>query len=61
MSENLPIWLIYLAVASLTVAICYSFVQRQKHGNDVRYDRIENIGVAVASVCMVAAVLVSVV
>ncbi len=61
MSENLPIWLIYLAVASLTVAIGYSFVQRQKHGNDVRYDRIENVGVAIASVCMVAAVLVSVV
>ena len=61
MSENLPIWLIYLAVAMLAVAIFYSFTQRQKHGNHVRYDRVENIGVACAAACMTVAVLVSIV
>jgi hypothetical protein len=59
--DDLPIILIYLAVAVLTVAIGWSFDQRRKHGNHVKYDRVENVGVGIASVLMLAAVTISVV
>lgn len=58
--DDLPIILIYLAVAVLTVAIVWSFDQRRKHGNHVKYDRVENVGVAIASAFMAAAVLISI-
>lgn len=49
--------LLLVACVVLTVTVGYSFVQRQKHGNNVLYDRIENVGVGVALACVLLALV----